>query len=233
MADYFEAPALDVIEAELNAEHPNRDKRSDGWIGDAAHSARPSGHNPAWNAAGRARGVVRARDIDKDGPDLERLLRLAIKDVRTDYVIWRGQIWSRVRNFAPLPYKGVNGHFEHMHLQIRPGYEFDTSPWGYRTKNTTPNPTPPKEDFLSALTPAEQRRLLEFANVGSARLNQVYNAVVALLKRDPSPDLNVDVDEEALAKALAPLLSGPELSDDVLNDIAKSVNDELARRAAS
>lgn len=131
MSEYFEAPCLDVLERELNTAHPSRDKRSDGWIGDAAHSARPSGHNPDWSAKGKTRGVVRARDVDKDGPDMYRLLQLLIKDVRTDYVIWRGKIWSRVRGFRPIRYTGANGHFEHMHVQIRKGYEFDTRTWGY------------------------------------------------------------------------------------------------------
>lgn len=45
---------------QINARFPGRDKSSDGWIGDAAHSQRASFHNPD------SRGWVRALDIDEN-----------------------------------------------------------------------------------------------------------------------------------------------------------------------
>ena len=44
---------------QVNARFPKRDKRSDGWIGDAAHSERASMHNPV-------DGVVFALDLDEN-----------------------------------------------------------------------------------------------------------------------------------------------------------------------
>jgi len=44
---------------QVNRRWPRRDKASDGWIGDRAHSERISDHNP--NKA----GVVHAIDIDE------------------------------------------------------------------------------------------------------------------------------------------------------------------------
>lgn len=45
---------------QVNWAFPRRDKRSDGWIGDRAHSARKSDHNPDRN------GWVHAIDLDHD-----------------------------------------------------------------------------------------------------------------------------------------------------------------------
>jgi hypothetical protein len=49
-----------VLRSQVNRRWPDRDKASDGWIGDRAHSARVSDHNPD------ARGWVHALDIDAD-----------------------------------------------------------------------------------------------------------------------------------------------------------------------
>ena len=53
------AAALKLRE-QVNARWPDRDKRSDGTIGDTAHAARKSDHNPD------ADGWVKALDIDAD-----------------------------------------------------------------------------------------------------------------------------------------------------------------------
>src|SRR4051794_9209283 len=54
------AKALETLRSQVNAAHPTRRKASDGWIGDTAHSARKSDHNP--NSA----GVVCALDMTHD-----------------------------------------------------------------------------------------------------------------------------------------------------------------------
>ena len=45
----------------INFAYPDRDKRSDGWIGDAKHRAEKSDHTPDAKT-----GCVRALDIDSD-----------------------------------------------------------------------------------------------------------------------------------------------------------------------
>src|SRR4051794_41137669 len=99
------APALVTLRGEVNTAHPNRDKTSDGWIGDPAHAARVSDHNPE----PRPHGVVRATDTDKDGPDMPRLLQIAINDDRVEYVIWEGYIYLRSNGFRKQKYTGSNG----------------------------------------------------------------------------------------------------------------------------
>jgi len=48
------------LRKQVDKAFPGRDKRSDGWIGDRAHQARKSDHNPDKN------GWVHAIDIDAD-----------------------------------------------------------------------------------------------------------------------------------------------------------------------
>lgn len=128
MAKYHLAPALVGLRNEINVAHPERDKSSDGWIGDASHQASKSDHNPDYDSG----GVVRAIDIDKDGIDADALVAKLIKDPRVNYVIWNGYIWSRKYNFQKRKYNGSNPHKSHVHTSLRHGssFEKDTKSWG-------------------------------------------------------------------------------------------------------
>lgn len=139
MASYFLAPSLVSLRNEINAVHPRRDKGSDGWIGDAAHSARKSDHNPDY-AAG---GIVRALDVDKDGIDINRLLAVAIRDPRVEYVIWNGGIYTRQNGFRRANYTGANKHKAHMHISIRhTAAGAAAGGWGYSGGAPAPAPAP-------------------------------------------------------------------------------------------
>ncbi|WP_052459593.1 hypothetical protein [Tessaracoccus massiliensis] len=133
------APSLVRLRSEINARWPNRDKRSDGTIGDAAHSARKSDHNP------NSRGSVNAFDLDEDGPDMKLVLNRLIGDPRVNYVIYERIIYSRSRNWIPRAYTGSNPHDKHLHvsiLQTRTA-EQDTRPWGIASAvSSAPKPTP-------------------------------------------------------------------------------------------
>src|ERR1044072_348893 len=122
---------------EVNASPPNRDKSSDGWIGDAAHAARVSDHNPDLNS----NGVVRALELDKDGMDKAELRRVVLRDGRTEYFIQDGLIYVRSNSFRPQRYNGTNPHTSHGHISIRHGaqWENDTRPWGYLSGPSTPS----------------------------------------------------------------------------------------------
>lgn len=153
---FFLAPALVTLRDEVNARFPNRDKASDGWIGDASHQARPSDHNPCWSCSGRSHGIVRALDIDisPDGrPNVDlrkRLLKVLIGDPRVWYVISNGIIYSRTHGWAARKYTGSNPHFAHVHVSLNgangvdSSNNFDTSPWFPKHKK---KPAPePKDD---------------------------------------------------------------------------------------
>jgi len=103
----------------------DRDRRSDGWIGDLRHSARPSDHNPDPKAG----MVVRAIDIDRDVhksskpdlmPDIADQLRLAAKhgEKRISYIIFDGQIASSRMGWRWRKYRGSNPHNKHCHISF-------------------------------------------------------------------------------------------------------------------
>lgn len=101
---------------------PDRDRTSDGWIGDSRHSARPSDHNPD------ELGIVRAIDIDRDlsgkakpdlMPDLADQIRHAAKsDKRIAYIIFNGKIASSKSLWRWVAYKGINPHVKHCHVSF-------------------------------------------------------------------------------------------------------------------
>lgn len=107
------APALSALIREVNARWPHRSKASDGTIGDTAHAARKSEHNPD------AKGVVRAVDITVAGIDKAALLKAVIGDSRVHYVISDRKIYSRSNSWAPRAYTGANPHDKHVHISLR------------------------------------------------------------------------------------------------------------------
>lgn len=114
MAKYYLAPSLVQLRSEINSLWPNRDKTSDGWIGDDAHNARKSDHNPDY----ANNGVVRAIDVDVDGIDLQKLINCIKKDSRTNYFISNRKIYG-AEKFEARNYKGANAHNLHIHISIK------------------------------------------------------------------------------------------------------------------
>ena len=112
---------------------PDRDRTSDGWIGDTRHSARPSDHNPDAKT-----GVVRAIDVDRDVsgsakpdlmPDIANQIRLAAKagDKRIAYVIFEGRIASSRMGWRWRKYSGSNPHNKHCHISFTTKGDTDSS----------------------------------------------------------------------------------------------------------
>jgi hypothetical protein len=102
----------------------DRDRRSDGWVGDLRHSSRPSDHNPDPET-----GIVRAIDIDRDVfksgkpdlmPDIADQIRLAAKrgEKRISYIIFSGRIASSRMGWRWRKYKGSNPHVAHCHVSF-------------------------------------------------------------------------------------------------------------------
>ena len=114
--------AAEQLRSEINAKYFKRDKTSDGWLGDSAHSKRKSDHNPDKN------GWVRAIDVDADlkkGSSKESwLLAENIKkiaqqgDKRINYIIHQHRIASPRQNWTWRVYKGANPHVSHIHISF-------------------------------------------------------------------------------------------------------------------
>jgi len=119
------------LRLQVDDSYPDRDRTSDGWIGDTRHSARPSDHNPD------AKGIVRAIDIDRDlsgkakpdlMPDLANQIRLAAKrDKRIAYIIFDGKIASARLGFRWRKYRGSNPHHGHCHISFTKKGDSDDS----------------------------------------------------------------------------------------------------------
>lgn len=108
------ANSLTTLVNQLNAMYPNRSKVSDGWLGDTAHQATVSQHNP--NSA----GVVTAQDITHDpanGVDGQAIADAVIQDPRAWYVIFNKRI--RYNGGKWESYSGTNPHTKHVHLSTK------------------------------------------------------------------------------------------------------------------
>ena len=117
------AKSLDVLLDQINSIAPHRSKISDGALGDKAHSARHSDHNP------NSQGVITARDFTHDplgGFDSYRyaeILRLN-RDSRLKYVISNRRISNPdIDDGSWRPFHGLNPHNHHMHVSVHGDYE--------------------------------------------------------------------------------------------------------------
>lgn len=184
---------------------PNRSRASDGTIGDPAHSARSSDHNPD------DQGWVRAVDLTHDpenGPDAHAWVRevAARRDPRVKYLISNQEIWNPGVSMEWRAYTGPNPHTRHVHLSIKPtdAALYDASPWFFTT-------IAPRQEI--DLTPSESQMLADIAT----ELGKL-----AVVIRDPNNGIDVrlarlaaqveslavgDGDVEATANRLADLLA--------------------------
>jgi hypothetical protein len=113
------------LREQIDDAYSDRDKTSDGWIGDTRHGARKSDHNPD------EQGWVRAIDIDRDlsgkakpdlMPDLVDQIRAACKkgsEKRIAYIIFNGQICSPILRWKWRKYTGANKHNHHAHFSFK------------------------------------------------------------------------------------------------------------------
>ena len=142
---------------QVNDQSPERDKSSDGWIGDEAHASRKSDHNP------NNKGVVRAQDITHDPSGgfnsytFAEMLR-GKRDPRIKYVISNRKIFSGPAGPQPWVWRGYSGSNPHdMHVHISAGrdtesgsdasYYDDANPWDIGAVPFVPDPSAQPKDL--------------------------------------------------------------------------------------
>lgn len=180
--------SLLVLRDQVNALAPNRDRASDGLVGDAAHASRDSDHNPH-DVEGVGRDIVTALDLTHDpagGFDsfaFADVLRVN-RDRRIKYVISNHRIFS-AGTWTWRTYTGIDPHINHVHVSVLDAVISDTrTPWNL-------------EGFDMALTPEDIdkiRMAVWSTNAGSSvnpirvidRLNQIYANTGVLITRTPA-----------------------------------------------
>ncbi len=175
-------PCLRQLRTEFNLVAPDRDRGADGTIGDQAHRARSSDHNPDDTAGSRTPGSdldhdaeVHALDIDATGPwpagtDLDLFVEhirqgeaKAGEKGRLQNIIWRGRVASRSWGWAWRSDDRV-GHYDHAHFSARYATVAETNvrPYGLAALVAGRRPRTPEvavQDDLITLTDAFAKRL--------------------------------------------------------------------------
>lgn len=165
MAAWVLVPCLISLRSEFDTLAPNRDKASDGSVGDTSHGASSSDHNPdeTGNTPSEdadSKNEVHAIDVDRDlnrsGWSMERAVQVIVlrhrsgADNRLQNVIYNKRIWSRSWGWTARVYTGPNPHDKHAHYGARytTTQENDTRPWG----------------LLAAQAADDKERLMAFAD---------------------------------------------------------------------
>jgi hypothetical protein len=184
MATWKLAPALGQLRKQINAAWPKRDKSLDGTIGDAAHAARKSEHNPNRDPKDDVPdGYVTAMDIDKDGIPANEIVKMLIADSRVWYVIHKGTIWSRTYGFKARKYTGANAHNGHIHVSLVQSKAACNSTKAFKLPGVAvPKPVQDLGEKVSKLPedkPKAQKEI-PFPGVKNFRVNEKSNWVTVL-----------------------------------------------------
>jgi len=118
------------LREQIDDAYPDRDRRSDGWIGDAKHATSKSDHNPDAKT-----GCVRAIDIDADLSRhksesvylADQIRAYGKRSKRIAYVIHNGKIASPILNWRWRKYKGSNPHTSHIHISFTKAADNDSA----------------------------------------------------------------------------------------------------------
>jgi hypothetical protein len=144
-------PCLVLLRATFDDLWPGRSHASDGWIGDAAHAARKSKHNPD------KRGMVHAIDVTKFDGIHQVVVHLAQRcrdglEKRLTAIIWHGTIWTPESGWEGVDYDGPDPHTEHAHFSASDTPALENSQKSWYLEETPMDLTPAAvEDVADAV----------------------------------------------------------------------------------
>lgn len=171
------APCLVDLIDETDKLFPNRNWLSDGSIGDYAHAARQSDHNPGSDR------IVEALDITDDDAsdcDMSRLFAhlIATRDKRVKYLIhnyttWKSYAKNGIPAWTPIPYTGPNKHIKHGHISAAKDQLFTRGGWWPKPEIIVPTPTKPrKSDVIMIFAVTDLDRSFLVMPDGMVRLSE-------------------------------------------------------------
>jgi hypothetical protein len=205
----YSIPASTSLVNEFNAISPNRDKASDGTIGDLAHSESVSDHNLDESGnTGSASDTdnldeVHARDVDSSGPwppgwSMERFVWTVLyrcrkgTERRLRYVIFNRRIWRKSNGWVTEDYSGSNPHDKHAHFSFEYGSgsgssnpENQTQPWGMLAAVEGDDMTP--AEMTAWAKSAEGKAALAAAVAGEVRDEILGTALVDPYDKSEKP----------------------------------------------
>lgn len=146
MASWVLIPALKSLFEAFDRIAPNRDKASDGAVGDTAHSQTSSDHNP--DETGNVPihdadkiNEVHAIDVDNNLNEsdltMEKVVQFLLSRCRSGaekrlrYIIYNKRIWSASSGWVQKTYTGKSPHTEHAHFSgsYTTSLEASTASW--------------------------------------------------------------------------------------------------------
>lgn len=242
---WYKVAWLPPLFAAFDTIAPNRSKASDGTIGDTAHQAETSGHNPddtpgvkAERQDADSKPEVRAGDVTSDlrVPGLtmynvvQRILATPRDRNRLIYIICDGWIWRASNGWQREKYTGSDQHFGHGHFSGDPASDDDGAPWT-SILSMGEDMTPDQDRVLRNLdtwlqtigSMAPEAKLIGPDGASSKWPNKLATAVTAAA---------APVDTAALAAALAPLL-GPEIDASAVLGVLESPEGQAALTGAA
>lgn len=241
MSNWDLTEGLKNLRAQVNARFPNRDKKSDGTIGDAAHQAETSGHNPddtsgsrpEWDGDADANAEVRAWDMDSDLGEpgasaqdvVDHLRGLAGLSSVIRYMIYRRKIYRASNDWAAETYSGASAHTEHIHFTGAYSQAADGNK-GFNYRLSQINAPQQEEDIMSA-SDAKQGIADAFAAAATAT-----NATATdddLWGRQFGENVNRVFDFDAAAGPLADRITGMENAIGALSVEMGAIKDMLSK----
>lgn len=188
------------LREELNALGPNRDRSSDGAVGDLAHQTGYSGHNPDRTGLGEwqdgdSLDEVRAIDVDKDGPwlygqTMEKVVQHLVQRGRRGewlplaYIIYNRRIWVASNGWVTQTYNGDNPHDHHAHFSG--GYSQKADNAGDFNYGIATLGKPDEEDL-----PVDQKtfnKMMDAWATSAGARDFAKSVAVATLDHDPGSD---------------------------------------------